>query len=63
MEAAVEAYQTANPARRAAYVFVPCDGTVVTDHGDIGCDGHKNRAGQAEVARFLEPKLREIAGW
>ncbi|KAH8047451.1 GDSL-like Lipase/Acylhydrolase [Aureococcus anophagefferens] len=36
---------------------------VVTDHGDIGCDGHKNRAGQAEVARFLEPKLREIAGW
>ncbi|KAH8095472.1 GDSL-like Lipase/Acylhydrolase [Aureococcus anophagefferens] len=63
VEAAVDAYQTANPARRAAYVFVPCDGTVVTDHGDIGCDGHKNRAGQAEVARFLEPKLREIAGW
>ena len=63
VEGAVEAYRTANPARRAAYVFVPCDGTVVTDHGDIGCDGHKNRAGQAEVARFLEPKLREIAGW
>lgn len=28
-----------------AYIFVPCDGSVVTGEGDIGCAGHKNRQG------------------
>jgi lysophospholipase L1-like esterase len=48
---------------RAEYIFVPCDGTVVTGVGDIGCDGHKNELGQSRVADFLEPQLREIMGW
>lgn len=46
-----------------AYVFVPCDGSVVDDDGDIGCNGHKNAKGQAEVATFLEPRLRALLGW
>ena len=48
---------------RAEYIFVPCDGTVVTGSNDIGCNGHKNRAGQGEVAAFLEPKVNAIMGW
>ena len=27
------------------YVDIPCDGTVVTGIGDIGCSGHKNHEG------------------
>jgi len=45
------------------YVFIPCDGSVVTGFDDIGCDGHKNALGQARVADFLEPRLRQIMGW
>ena len=62
---ASDAYAKANPTRaqRVHYVFVPCDGSVVTGDGDIGCNGHKNRLGQAKVADFLEPKLRAILGW
>ena len=58
-------YVRRNPVRanRVHYVFVPCDGSVVTGAGDIGCNGHKNRLGQAKVADFLEPKLRAILGW
>ena len=44
-------------------VLVPCDGSVVNDIGDVGCNGHKNRLGQAKVAAFLEPRLRRIMGW
>ena len=60
---AVVAYNAARPARRVAFIFVPCDGSVVNDAGDIGCNGHKNRKGQEEVARFLEPKLRTLMRW
>jgi hypothetical protein len=65
VEAAVQAYQRAWPGRqrRVAYFFVPCDGSVVNDRGDIGCDGHKNKIGQAEVAHFLEARLRKLMGW
>eukprot|EP01046_Picozoa_sp_COSAG06_P011980 COSAG06_NODE_690_length_13054_cov_5.226476_16_plen_61_part_00 len=56
-------YREQFPHRRVAYFFVPCDGTVVNDHGDIGCDGHKNRRGQSKVATFLEPLLRELMDW
>lgn len=45
------------------YIFIPCDGSVVTGIDDIGCDGHKNSLGQARVADFLEPRLRQIMGW
>ena len=37
-------------------------GSVVTGTGDIGCNCHKNRLGQAKVADFLEPKLRANLG-
>jgi len=30
---------------RVEYVFIPCDGSVVTGSGDIGCMGHKNQVG------------------
>ena len=63
VEAAVAAYRSARPERRVEYFFVPCDGSVVNDHGDIGCNGHKNGKGQGEVAAFLEPKLRALMGW
>ena len=65
VEAAVAAFAAANPTlkQRLHYIFVPCDGSVVTGDGDIGCNGHKNRAGQLEVARFVAPKLGEILGW
>ena len=45
------------------YIFIPCDGSVATGEGDIGCNGHKNRAGQAEVAEFLIPKIAKIMKW
>ena len=45
------------------YFDIPCDGTVVTGNGDIGCDGHKNRKGQAEVANHIAPQLKEWMGW
>ena len=48
---------------RVGYVFVPCDGSVVSGDGDIGCAGHKNRIGQTEVATFLEPHIRSFMGW
>jgi len=48
---------------RVEYVFIPCDGTVVTGIDDIGCEGHKNQLGQERVADFLEPHFRQIMGW
>ena len=44
------------------YLFVPCDGTVVTGEGDIGCAdigcaGHKNREGQRKVKDFVKPVI------
>ena len=58
-------HQASRPdlAPRLHYIFIPCNGSVVTGQGDIGCNGHKNAAGQAEVAGFLEPRLRTILGW
>ena len=32
-------------------------------NSDIGCAGHKNAKGQAEVAQFLDPQIRRIMGW
>ena len=63
VERAVAAFHAKYPMRRVAYLFVPCDGTVVDDHGDIGCDGHKNRLGQGKVAKYLEPRLRQLMSW
>jgi hypothetical protein len=63
VEESTRAYAAAHPTRRVFFVFVPCDGSVVTDQGDIGCEGHKNRAGQAEVAAFLAPRVRDIMHW
>ena len=60
---ATTAYVAANPTRRVHYLLVPCNGSVVDDVGDIGCNGHKNRLGQAQVADFLEPRIRSIMGW
>ncbi|KAL1518623.1 hypothetical protein AB1Y20_002911 [Prymnesium parvum] len=63
VEQSVQAFRKANPGLHAEYIFVPCDGSVVTGEGDIGCNGHKNRRGQNEVADFLEPRLRKLMGW
>jgi len=63
VEMAVETFKTAQPQSRLHYIFVPCDGSVVTGTDDIGCDGHKNRIGQAKVAEFLAPRLAEIMDW
>ena len=67
VEQAVAAFK-ADPANavvqaKVHYMFVPCDGSVVTGEGDIGCDGHKNRVGQAEVADFMAPRIAAIMGW
>ena len=65
VETAARDFAAAHPAysSRSHYVFVPCDGSVVSGVGDIGCDGHKNVRGQAEVAHFLTPKLAQIMSW
>ena len=60
---ATESFRANDDRVRVEYIFIPCDGTVVTGDGDIGCDGHKNRLGQERVADFLEPRLREIMDW
>ena len=48
---------------QVGYVFVPCDGSVVTGDYDIGCMGHKNRAGQAEVTQYLESYVKDFMKW
>ena len=63
VERATLAYARTHPARRLHYIYVPCDGSVVKGVGDIGCDGHKNATGQAEVAAFLAPRVAAIMGW
>jgi len=45
------------------YIYIPCDGSVVTGTDDIGCAGHKNRKGQEEVANFLIPYIVRIMDW
>lgn len=45
------------------YIFVPCNGSIVTGVDDIGCNGHKNQIGQARVSAFLEPKIRKLMKW
>lgn len=50
-------------ASQVHYLYVPCDGSVVKGEEDIGCMGHKNRVGQAEVATYIEPYVREIMNW
>ena len=62
---AVNDFKLAQPqyASRVHYIYIPCDGSVVSGQGDIGCMGHKSRVGQAEVAAYLEPKVRAIMGW
>ena len=63
VEMAVETLKTAQPQSPRHYIFVPCDGSVVTGTDDIGCDGHKNRIGQAKVAEFLAPHMADIVDW
>ena len=43
------------------YLFIPCDGSVVSNHEDqdMGCMDHKNRQGQFEVATFLLPFIEK----
>ena len=48
---------------RVALTLVPCDGTVVTGEGDIGCAGHKNAVGQDEVFEHIKPIVRDLMGW
>ena len=62
---AVASFRVAHPslASRLHYLFVPCDGTVITGLGDIGCNGHKNRLGQEKVAEFIAPFISSILGW
>eukprot|EP00957_Ditylum_brightwellii_P196755 14990512-Ditylum_brightwellii.AAC.1 len=45
------------------YIFIPCDGSVVTGIDDIGCNGHKNALGQLQIANYLEPRLKAIMNW
>ena len=43
------------------YQFIPCDGSVVSNNQDedLGCNDHKNRHGQLQVAQFLLPRISE----
>ena len=63
VEAANIAFKSKYPLLKMDYIYIPCDGSVVTGKDDIGCAGHKNVKGQSEVAEYLAPKLREIMGW
>jgi len=63
VERASRAAAAARPAWRLHYIFVPCDGSVVTGVGDIGCDGHKSPVGMAKVAGFLAPRVAAIMRW
>lgn len=63
VERATRTFALAEPMKRVEYIYVPCDGTVVTGSSDIGCDGHKNFIGQDEVARFLAPKIAALMEW
>lgn len=45
------------------FILIPCDGSVVTGVGDVGCQGHRNAIGHREIADFLLPKLIDITGW
>uniref|UniRef100_A0A7S4VUL4 SGNH hydrolase-type esterase domain-containing protein n=1 Tax=Ditylum brightwellii TaxID=49249 RepID=A0A7S4VUL4_9STRA len=63
VEEAVQKFQENNAVDLAIavdYIFIPCDGSVVTGTNDIGCDGHKNALGQLQVANYLEPRLKDI---
>lgn len=62
---ATDAFHVKHPElrRRVGYVFVPCDGSVVTGESDIGCAGHKNRIGQREVSDFLIPEISGFMEW
>ena len=47
---------------QVGYQFIPCDGSVVPNTNgieDMGCNDHKNRHGQLEVAEFLKPRIDE----
>eukprot|EP00948_MAST-09A_sp_MAST-9A-sp1_P000501 g501.t1 len=66
VEKAVATFQSETQEKNAdqvAYIFVPCDGTVVTGEADIGCMGHKNQLGQSEVSKFLYPKIKSFMQW
>ena len=45
------------------YFDIPCDGSVVTGYGDIGCSGHKNSVGQAAIANHIIPPIKAWLGW
>mmetsp|Transcript_30001 Transcript_30001/g.59587 ORF Transcript_30001/g.59587 Transcript_30001/m.59587 type:complete len:428 (+) Transcript_30001:70-1353(+) len=50
-------------ADRAELALVPCDGSVVTGEGDIGCNGHKNAVGQREVFEHIKPIVSNLLNW
>mmetsp|Transcript_4169 Transcript_4169/g.5660 ORF Transcript_4169/g.5660 Transcript_4169/m.5660 type:complete len:415 (-) Transcript_4169:226-1470(-) len=63
VEEAALAFQTKYPDTNTHYIFVTCDGSIVTGVDDIGCESHKNALGQSRVAEFLVPQLKDIMGW
>jgi len=65
VQAAVEAFVAASSAyaARVRYVLIPCDGSVVSGEGEMGCAGHKNAVGQGAIAAFLQPIVTEVSGW
>jgi len=62
VESAVSQF-TAKYAHRLRYVFIPCDGSAASGNSDIGCRGHKNVIGQAEIANYLIPHITAIMNW
>ena len=60
VESAVSTFKEKHNDMVAEYMFVPCDGSVVTGKGDIGCKGHKNRVGQRKVSDFLLSKVENL---
>ena len=63
VERATNAFKLKYPDRRVHFVLVPCDGSAASGDKDIGCRGHKNVKGQAEVANYLKPHIASIMNW
>uniref|UniRef100_A0A7S0NZ80 SGNH hydrolase-type esterase domain-containing protein n=1 Tax=Calcidiscus leptoporus TaxID=127549 RepID=A0A7S0NZ80_9EUKA len=64
VEQAVRAFAAGQPPRRRIeYLFIPCDGSVVSGAADLGCAGHKNWRGQRRVADFIAPAVARLTGW
>jgi len=62
-EVAVNDFNKKYPNLHVDYILIPCDGSVVTGDGDIGCLNHVNVAGHQKTAKFLIPKIGELMNW